>query len=370
MGLAGTGLLALAMAGLLAACGDGERATEAARPVLVVHPLADAAGAASAYAGEIRAREESPLAFRVGGKLVRRLVDVGDHVRRGQLLAELDPGDFALQAQAARAQLAAAQAELQRAEADRARFAKLADQQLVSRSALDAQTAAARAAAGQVRALQAQFDVARNQAGYSELRAPRAGAIASRQAEAGQVVAAGQPVFVLAAEGGREAAFAVPEGAIGRVQVGQPVRVELWSAPGRYLAGRIRELAPAADPQTRTYAARATLDAGDAVALGQSARVYADAAAQARALSVPLAAVQRGAQGATAVWVVDPATRRLHLAPVRLGRWDEDRVPVLSGLRAGDWVVAAGGHLLREGQVVAPVDRDNRPVAAAANARR
>lgn len=371
LGVAGR-LLALAAAGLLAACGNGDAAVEPARPVLVTHPLAEADGVAvgAAYAGEVRAREESPLAFRVGGKLVRRLVDVGDRVRRGQLLAELDPGDLALQAQAAQAQLAAAQAELQRAEADRARFATLAEQQLVSRSALDAQTAATQAARGQVRALRAQLDVARNQAGYAGLRAPRDGAIAARQAEAGQVVAAGQPVYVLAVEGGREVAFAVPEGAIDEVAVGQPVRVELWSTPGRLLAGRIRELAPAADPQTRTYAARATLEDADGLALGQSARVFLADPARERGLSVPLAAVQRGARGTTAVWVVDPATRKLRLTPVEIGRWDEDRVPVRSGLRAGDWVVAAGGHLLREGQVVAPVDRDNRPVVAANPAER
>ena len=361
------GLVALALAGVLAGCGAGDGPTEAPRPVLVVHPVGEDGRADAAYAGEVRAREESALAFRVGGKLVRRLVDVGDRVRAGQLLAELDPGDLQLQAQAAQAQLAAAQAELARAGADRARFAKLAQQQLVSRSALDAQDAAYAAAAGQVRAIRAQRDVARNQAAYAQLRAPRDGAIASRQAEAGQVVAAGQPVFVLAADSGREVAFAVPEGAIASVHAGDPVTVELWNTPNARLHGRIRELAPAADPQTRTYAARATLDDADAVTLGQSARVLLDRESVdgdgARQLSVPLAAVQRGAGNASAVWVVDPATRKLHLTPVRLGAWDEDRVPVLSGLRAGDWVVAAGGHLLREGEVVAPVDRDNRPVA-------
>lgn len=357
------GLVALALAGLLAGCGVGDKVADVPRPVLVVHPVAEDGRADAAYAGEVRAREESALAFRVGGKLVRRLVDVGDRVHAGQLLAELDPGDLQLQAQAAQAQLAAAQAELARAGADRARFAKLAQQQLVSRSALDAQDAAYAAAAGQVRAIRAQLDVARNQAAYAQLRAPRDGAIASRQAEAGQVVAAGQPVFVLAADSGREVAFAVPEGAVASVHAGDPVTVELWNTPGARLQGTVRELAPAADPQTRTYAARATLADAAAVTLGQSARVFVDGHAGDRPLGVPLAAVQRGAGNVTAVWVVDPATRELRLVPVRLGTWDEDRVPVLSGLRAGDWVVAAGGHLLREGEVVAPVDRDNRPVA-------
>ena len=357
------GLVALALAGALAGCGNGDEVPDAPRPVLVVQPVAEAGRAEAAYAGEVRAREESALAFRVGGKLTRRLVDVGDRVRAGQLLAELDPGDLRLQAQATQAQLAAAQAELARAGADRARFAALAQQQLVSRSALDAQDAAYAAAAGQVRAIRAQRDVARNQAGYAQLRAPRDGAIASRQAEAGQVVAAGQPVFVLAADSGREVAFDVPEGAVADVRVGDPVTVELWNTPGARLHGTVREVAPAADPQTRTYAARATLADASRVTLGQSARVFLDGRGEGRPLSVPLAAVQRGAGGATAVWVVDARTRSLHLAPVRLGAWDEDRVPVRSGLRAGDWIVAAGGHLLREGEVVAPVDRDNRPVA-------
>src|SRR4051812_20939936 len=145
----------------LAACGDGGPAPPSPRPVLVVHPGVASDVSALAYAGEVRARQESALSFRVGGNLVRRLVDVGDRVQRGQLLAELDPGDLQLQAQAAQAQLAAAQGELARASADRARYAKLAQQQLVSRSALDAQEAALAAAAGQARAARANLDVAR-----------------------------------------------------------------------------------------------------------------------------------------------------------------------------------------------------------------
>lgn len=348
----------------LGACG-GEPPAGAARTVLVVHPDTAPDARRQAFAGEVRAREETLLSFRVGGKLLQRRVDVGDRVARGQLLAELDPGDLRLQAQAAQAQLAAAQAQLERASADRARYQALADQQLVSRSALDAQQAAWAAANGQVRAARASLDVARNQAGYSRLLAPAAGVIAAREAEAGQVLAPGQPVFALAADGAREVAIALPESAVDDFRVGQPAEVELWSAQGRRLPGRIREIAPAADPQTRTYAARVAL-AGDAdVELGQSARVFfAPAARPGAGLTVPLSALQRAGDGRTAVWVVD-ASRRLRLAPVRVGAFGEDRVPVLSGLSASDWIVAAGGHLLREGETVAPVDRDNRPVAVA-----
>jgi multidrug efflux system membrane fusion protein len=351
---------------LLAACGRDEAATEAPRPVLVVHPGGDASPALSAFAGEVRAREESPLSFRIGGQLVKRFVDAGDRVKRGDVLAELDPGDQRLQVQAAQAQASAAEAELARATADRSRYALLADQQLVSRSVLDAQNAAHAAAAGQARAARAQLDVARNQAEYARLRAPRDGVVATRSAEAGQTVTAGQVVFTLAGDAGREVAISLPESRIRDFVVGQPVLVELWSAPGERLPGRIREISAAADPQARTYAARIALDAAAArqVDLGQSARVYVQTtrAGQATTLRLPLSALQRGANGATGVWVVRGG--KLHLAPVRVGAFGEDSVPVLSGLAANDWVVAAGGHLLREGQAVAPVDRDNRPVAA------
>ncbi|HWS77348.1 MAG TPA: efflux RND transporter periplasmic adaptor subunit [Thermomonas sp.] len=353
----------------MAACGESGTQAETARPVLVVHPAGGPDAAFSAYAGEIRAREESALSFRVGGSLVRRLVDAGDRVRRGQVLAELDPGDAAAQARAAQAQLVAAEAELARASAERTRYAALEQQKLVSRSALDAQNTAHAAAAAQARAARAQLDVARNQSAYTRLLAPRDGVIANRLAEAGQTVAAGQTVYTLAGDAGREVAIALPESRIRAVQIGQPVLVELWSAPGQRLPGRVREISPAADPQARTYAARVALD-GDAagvVELGQSARVYMQEQGEAAALSVPLSAVQRGADGrSSALWIVDPKSRRVHLAPVRLGRYAENVVAVLGGVAADAWIVAAGGHLLREGQLVAPVDRDNRPVLDAA----
>lgn len=352
----------------LSACGADEKPVEAPRPALVVIAGAGADAAPSAFAGEIRAREESPLSFRIGGQLVSRHVDAGDRVRRGQVLAELDPGDVRLQVDAARAQLAAAEGELARATSDQKRYATLAKEQLVSKSTQDAQDASYTAAAGQARAARAQLDVARNQAAYSQLRAPRDGVIATRTAEAGQTVTAGQVVFTLAGDAGREVAIALPESRIREFRVGQPVLVELWSKPGERLPGRIRELAAAADPQARTYAARIAIDpnvAGE-VDLGQSARVYiANSHAGAQALRLPLSALQRGTNGATTVWVVDPNTNALKRVPVRVGPFGADSVPVLSGLRAGDRVVAAGGHLLREGQVVTPVDRDNRPLPKA-----
>lgn len=366
-GFKAAGMLLVAV--MLSACGHGEETPSPARPVLVAR-----AGAVSghgqdnltAYAGEVRAREETALSFRVGGKLVRRLVDVGDRVRSGDVLAEIDPGDLRLQVEALQAQSSAAEAQLARVRADHARIASLAKDQLVSRSALDQQTAALRAAEGEARAARAQLDLARNQAGYSQLRAPRDGAIASRQAEAGQVVAAGQAVFGLAADGGREVAFALPESNIRDFQVGQPVVIELWSAAGVRIPGRIREIAPAADPQARTYAARATLDGaeGQRIDLGQSARVYIPAGGEVGAMRLPLSALHRGDGGKTIVWVVDSRAGKVHRVPVKTGPYAADGAAVLAGLKPADWVVMAGGHLLHEGQDVVPVDRSNRPIAS------
>ncbi len=359
----GGGLLAI----MLAACGRQEAEPAAPIPVLVVHAGTVAGQELAAYPGEIRAREESPLSFRVGGNLIKRHVDAGQRVRKGQLLAELDVSDYASQAGAAQAQLAAAEAELVRSRDDQKRYAKLAEQQLVSQSALDSQTAAFKAAQGQANAARANLAVARNQADYAQLRAPADGVIASRQAEAGQVVSAGQTVYTLATDGGREVAIALPESNIRDYQVGQAVQVELWNRPGQMLPGTIREIAPAADAQARTYASRVSLgsEALDEVELGQSARVFASAGREGT-LQLPLGAVLRGADGHSSVWVVDPAKGTLKAAPVKVGAYAADSVPVLSGVSANDWVVAAGGHLLREGQAVTAVDRQNRPVLAPA----
>jgi len=354
-------LLAAVMGLGLAGCGGSGQEDASLRPVLVARPE-PAAGTTRSFPGEIRARTETALAFRVGGKLVRREVDVGDRVVAGQLLATVDPGDFEAQARAAEARLAAAEAQRVRAAADRSRYQALARDQLVSRSALDAQEAAWRAAEGEARAARAQVQVSRNQAGYARLHAPADGVVASRQAEVGQVVAAGQTVFTLAGHDGREVAIALPEPVLADFGVGQPVEVELWTAPGERLPGRFREISPVADPAARTYAARVAIDAEDAarVALGQSARVHAAGAGG--ALSVPLAAVQPGDDGGTSVWVYGDG--RVHRVAVQAGTFGAERVPVHEGLDADDWVVVAGGHLLREGQDVRAIDRDNRAVDA------
>jgi len=364
-------LWCVAAVATMAGCSEPAPPPEAAVPVLVVQPGQIAEQAPAVFAGEVRARQESPLSFRVGGNLVRRHVDAGERVTQGQVLAELDAGDFALQAGAGQAQLAAAEAELVRARDDLARYQTLAAQQLVSRSTLDQQKAAFKAAQGQRDAARANLEVLRNQSGYAQLRAPADGVIASREAEAGQVVAAGQTVFTLATDGGRDVLIALPEATIADYALGQAVQVELWNRAGERLPGSLREIAAAADPQTRTYAARVGLEPGalDQVALGQSARVYSRAG-RAGTLRLPLAALQRGSNGSASVWVVDPRTSTVKETPVTTAGYGSDSVAVLSGVGAADHVVAAGGHLLRAGQKVTAVDRHNRPVLPPAPATR
>jgi multidrug efflux system membrane fusion protein len=346
---------------LLAAC-SGDKTAEAPRPALVVQPGA-AGREVSAYAGEVHAREEPQLAFRIGGKIARRLVDAGAWVKAGQPLAELDNADMRLQDQAADAQLSSAKSDLQMNKVELDRYKSLLDSQLVSRSLYDIRLAQYQAAAAKVRQMQAQASVSGNQAGYTVLRAPSAGLIAQRLAEAGQVVGAGQPIFVLAADGDREVLISVPENAVPQFTLGRDLVVELWAAPGKQFAGKLREISPAADPLTRTYSARVSFQAnGVPVEIGQSARVYAPKA-DGGALSLPLSAIYQ-TDHTPAVWVVRKGLA--HLQPVRLGPYGETDVPVLSGVNSGDWVVAAGVHLLREDMPLTPVDHNNRRVDSAA----
>ncbi|ANI33100.1 efflux RND transporter periplasmic adaptor subunit [Pseudomonas plecoglossicida] len=351
--------LPAAAALLLAACGQEAAPPAAPRPALVVQPQ-PAEAAADSYPGEVRARFEPELAFRIGGKVSKRLVEEGQRVKADQPLAELDPQDVRLQLEANRAQLAAAEANLALVRAERDRYQKLLERQMVSHSQFDNAENLYRAGLARLKQAKAEFEVAGNQAEYAVLRAPQAGVIAKRQVEVGQVVAAGQTVFTLAADGEREVAIGLPEQQFARFAVGQPVSVELWSHPQARFQGRIRELSPAADPRSRTFAARiAFTTAAVPAELGQSARVFI-AKDGLIPLAVPLSAVT-AENGQAYVWRVNKESR-LERATVRLGAYGSDSVPVLEGLDPGDWVVAAGGHVLREGQEVRPVDRSNRVV--------
>ncbi len=351
----------LSLISLLVACGNGETVEAPARPAMVVQPL-PAADAVDTYPGEVRARFEPELAFRIGGKIAKRLVDAGDRVRKDQPLAELDPQDVKLQLEAARAQLNAAEANLKLVRSERDRYKTLLARQLISQSQFDTVENQYRAGEARVKQIKAEFDVASNQAGYSVLRASQDGLIARRLGEVGQVVAAGQTVFTLAADGEREVLISVPEHALERFRIGQEVSIELWSQPDKQFPGRIRELSPAADAQSRTFAARVTFsDPKVKAEVGQSARVSITADGEVP-LSVPLSALS-AEKGKPVVWIIDPKESKAVRTPVRVGAYGQERVSILEGLKESDWVVAAGVHVLLDGQKVRPVDRDNRVVA-------
>jgi multidrug efflux system membrane fusion protein len=344
--------LPVSLAFLLSACGHEEAPQVTVKPAMVVQPE-PSARALESFPGEVRARFEPELAFRIGGKVSRRLVEEGQRVKADQPLAELDPQDVRLQLEATRAQVAAAEANLNLVRAERDRYKTLMDRQMVSRSQYDNAENLFRSGEARLKQIKAEFNVSTNQASYAVLRAPQDGVVAKRAVEVGQVVAAGQTVFTLATDGEREVSISLPEQSFGRFKVGQPVSVELWTQPDQRFAGRIRELSPAADPKSRTFAARISFTEGKVPAeLGQSARVFVQAA------DVVTLSVENGA---TYVWVVS-ANNTLKKTPVRVGAFGEKTVPVLEGLNASDWVVAAGVHVLLEGQQVRPVDRANRVV--------
>ncbi|UVK99753.1 efflux RND transporter periplasmic adaptor subunit [Pseudomonas sp. B21-048] len=351
--------LPVSLAFLLSACGHEESPQTTVHPAMVVQPE-PSAQAMESFPGEVRARYEPDLAFRIGGKVSRRLVEEGQRVKADQPLAELDPQDVRLQLEATRAQVAAAEANLSLVRAERDRYKTLMERQMVSRSQYDNAENLYRSGEARLKQIKAEFNVSTNQASYAVLRAPQDGVVAKRAVEVGQVVAAGQTVFTLATDGEREVVISLPEQSFGRFKVGQPVSVELWTQPDQRFPGHIRELSPAADPKSRTFAARVAFTAGKVPAeLGQSARVFIRTA-EVVALSVPLSAVT-AENGATYVWVLG-ANNTLKKAPVRVGAFGEKTVPVLEGLNASDWVVVAGVHVLHDGQQVRPVDRSNRVV--------
>lgn len=354
-------VLALGAAGL-AGCSSEAKIETPARPAIVQKPRTASDQITETYAGEVRARYESVLGFRLAGKVQERKVDVGARVKKGDVLAVLEPQDAELALSSARAQVAWAKADLALAQAELQRHQTMLEKKYISQALFDARKNAQEAAAAKLQQAQAQAAVARNQAGYTELRADADGVITKVSAEVGQVVAAGQPVVALAHEGDVEVSIDVPENRIAAFAAGQPVVVEIWANENARHAGTIRELAPEADPLSRTYAVRVTI-AGDghAAQLGMTARVYLDAGDAPAALLLPLSALHEKA-GKPAVWVLDPRTNQVRLAPVQVGAYREDGVTVLQGVTPTQWIVAAGVHKLAEGQVVRPVDAANKPL--------
>ena len=344
--LASAAVLALA-AQLLAGCGRRPADTGAAAPppALVQRVSPMPAAGAEFFSGDIRARHETDMAFRIGGKIVAREVEVGASVKPGSVLARLDPADVG-------AQLAQSEAQFALAEADVRRYRDLRAKNFISQSALDAKESAFRAA-------RAQLDLARNQSAYAVLRADRAGVVTMVNAEPGQVVAPGQTVARLARPDELEVAINVPEGRLRGFQSAERLYVTLWSAPGKRYAARIRELSPMADAATRTFAARVSVLGADSdVRLGMTANVGIDTG-RGQIFALPQPALTR-VDGKPVVWVVDPNAQTVAPRAVTLAEFAvDDKVIIADGLSPGELVVTAGVHKLLAGQKVRPI-----PVAA------
>lgn len=321
------------------------------RPVRAEQVGLHADTARTRYAGVVRARYETDLAFRVSGRVQSRLVDVGSQVKAGQVIATLDPEDYALAARAAQAQLTAAEAEARLAQQDLQRYTELRAQSFISQAELDRRKTVAEAAQARTSQLRAEAVRQGNQQSYTRLTAPHAGVVTAITFEAGQVVAAGQPVAQLARSGEREVSVDIPENALDTLRKASALDIRLWSVPDSVYAGRVRELSPMADTASRTYGARVRfLQPDHAIKLGMTATVEVRTDAT-PALTVAQTALFR-INGQPQVWVVDGATRKVAARSIQLGGLMGDRAAVRSGLAAGEWVVTAGVHKIAPGQEV------------------
>jgi len=337
---------------VLAACSRGP-VTQPARPVVAARLAPVDTTPRDEYSGDVHARNEAVLGFRVAGKLVSRQVNLGDRVKSGQLLARLDSSDEELNSDAAAAALAAAKSQADTAARDLARYQELLKSGAVSRSAYEHQSDLNAAAQASYRQAERQYDLRNNQLKYTELRADHDGVITAVDADPGQVVAAGQPVLSLAWSDGRDVYIDVPEGRIGDFDGAKDIRVSLWGSDAKSYTGTVREKSASADPATRTFLVKIAIhDADPGVKLGMTAGVMVADAVDPEELIVPLTALYHR-DSETAVWVVDPKTSQVELKPVQVGRYTEDGAVIAAGLAPGEVVVLKGVNELYPKQKVA-----------------
>ncbi|WP_374335353.1 efflux RND transporter periplasmic adaptor subunit [Leeia sp.] len=346
----------LALPLLLAACNKpAEAPYEDIRQVKLMTVSTTAAADPQQLAGEVRPRHEVRLSFRVAGKVTARLVNVGDTVKNGQVLARLDATDYQLGSAAARAQQDAASVERQQNDRDLARFRQLRDQGFISQAEFERRKAALDSSNARLKQTEAQAQSSGNQARYTELRAEQDGVISQLDLEAGQVVAAGQVIGKLSAGQELELVVAVPESQRQQLASSNGLTVSLWANPGKAYLARLRELSPEADAVTRTFTARVTIvDADSQVHAGMSGQLRLPQTA-ATGVALPISALY--SQGnRSGVWVYDSKSGKVHLQAVRHGALQGNLVRIQQGIQPGQQVVAAGANLLREGQKVRPVE--------------
>ncbi|MGY6270167.1 efflux RND transporter periplasmic adaptor subunit [Achromobacter denitrificans] len=341
----------------MAGCGRSEAPAPGPRPVVAMPAQADERLPAWTLPGEVQARYSTPLSFRVNGKIIERSVRLGDTVEPGQIVARLDPADASKNAASARAQLSAAQHQLDYARQQLERDRAQARENLIAATQLEqTRNAYATALAQRDQAAQ-QAALSADQLTYTALQADHAGVITAEQADTGQNVAAGEPVYSLAWSGDIDAICDVPENVLAGLSIGQRASVALGPLPGRTYGAVLREISPAADPRSRTYRAKLTLEAPTPdVRLGMTANISFDnqAGGAQATYTVPATALFHDGP-APAVWIVKAGDDTLELRPVEVLRYDARTVTLAQGVQAGERIVWQGVHTVTAGEKVRPV---------------
>ncbi|HRD75508.1 MAG TPA: efflux RND transporter periplasmic adaptor subunit [Hyphomicrobiaceae bacterium] len=337
----------------LSACGESPTSPGEVRPVrtLIVDPkpLDDDRQAV----GEIRPRQESDLGFRISGKLVSRVVDVGAMIKKGDLLARLDEGDYQNRLRSAEADVASAEAVQSEAHGAEARYRQLLSTGAATRANYDAALKNLRSAEAKLDAAKAALALARDQVKYTELTADFDGIVTAVGAEPGQVVNIGQMIVRLALPGEKDAVFAIAESAFRDRPPGDrpEIIVTLLSDPRVTTEGIVREISPVADPATRTFQVKVALKGAP-----EQMRFGSSVLGRLKAMTAPVVVLPSSALfdkgGRPAVWVYLAASSTVSLKPVVVARFETDRVVVSEGLAKGEVVVTAGVNRLREGQKV------------------
>lgn len=341
----------LVVAAAVSGCDRPVPPTSQARPVRTVTVEQRAAGEIVSLTGQVRAKDQASLAFRLDGRMTERLVDVGDVVKAGEVVARLDPQIQQSALRSAQGSLSSVEAQLNEARIDFWRQQELLKDGWASRAKFDAAQHKFEALQAQVEAARAQVRIAQEQLGYTVLAADAAGAVTAVGAEPGEVVHAGGMIVQVARQGGRDAVFDVPEQLMRTGPRPAVVEIALTNDPHIKATGRVREISPQADSATRTFQVKVgIIDPPDAMRLGStvSGRITLSAPA---GVEVPASALTRSG-GAPAVWVVDPHSQTVTLRNVDVVRYDPASIVISQGLEKGDVVVTAGAQTLRPGQKV------------------
>lgn len=337
------------MALVLSGCSEQKaETTEIIRPVKVVEIAAIDTSRTLSYSGTVRARTEMNLGFRVNGKITERLVDIGQRVITGDLLARIDPSDYELALTSAKASLDATERQVETAELARVRAEQLFAKNVSPKSQLEQTTLSYNQAVATRDSARSALDQAKNQVSYTNLKSDQNGIVTAVSADIGQVVGSGTPVVSVAVDGEKEVLVAIPETDIAQFKPGKVVTVGFWSDASLMLQGKVREVAGSAEPQSRTFAVRISLPNDQNVLLGMTAGIIAAASDVQQFVTIPLSALARKG-GEPIVWTVDRTAETVHSRPVEVADFTGDGVRIAEGLKPGDVVVAAGTQFMTEG---------------------